>query len=107
MNSEVIVESDYGKPRLVLHPRMAFDSVAGLAVEFIKAPGSLLLGVDEGQEDSAGRAKARPCTATELASRAFDIAQAVHDEAIARGHMLEIPSWNEMEQIAQEKRGKN
>ena len=81
-----------GEKKVGLYETHASDQVAQLASVFLEKWG-LVAGIPDG-EDSAGRQRLRLPTASEVVTRAYEIAEEHFRQAEARGHFIELPDLN-------------
>lgn len=87
------IETDYSEKRqVVLYQTETLDNVGRLAVVLIEK--WALIAAEPDGEDASGRQKMRMATPSELARRAFDIAEETWREARARGHLVALPDLN-------------
>ena len=107
MSEEIVVGGDgYSRsPQLIHHDTRPPDRVARLAIVMIEKWG-ITAAKPEG-EDSAGRAKLAMLPVDEMVARAFDTAELVYKVAAERGHLLQGPTWDEAQEIYDERRKRN
>jgi hypothetical protein len=81
-------------PRLIVHETECQNFEARLTVSLLEKWG--MVAAEPDGEDSAGRAKLRLSTATELAQRACNVAEECTKEMRKRGWFITAPTWEEM-----------
>jgi len=82
------------------------DPIAEFAMNLLNAPGVLVIGDPDG-EDSAGRAKAKERPVQAVVTRAFDIAEAAFAEARKRDLLIDIPTFDEIDDFAKSRSDRN
>lgn len=92
-------------------PKMAIHAAASItqrAEYALKVLGHFaLVSAREDGEDSAGRQKLATLTPAELATKAFDIADAAFNEIEARGQFIVLPTIEKRKQILDDMRAAN
>lgn len=63
----------------------------------------MITGIEDG-EDSAGRAKLRSATVKEVVDRATEAAATAFEEFERRGWIIDVPPYEEIERLAEERR---
>lgn len=90
------------EPEVTLNALEAFDSEARMAAALIERWGCAAASPDG--EDSAGRAKLRKLTPTELVNEACETAKIALEEFRRRGWMLKLPTRAEAVKLIEERR---
>lgn len=97
---EVYAVRDYGKTGVMTHTRLVAGARMHFAMQCIERWG-MVAGEADG-EDSAGRAKIRLATPTELVDRAFAISELLHERAAERGWLMSVPSYDDFDKALDE-----
>lgn len=105
MKTEIYATDDFRSPHMVAHPSHMPDRVGEFALALIERWG--LVAATDGGEDSAGRAKLTLLPVGALVERACDTAEQTFEALAERGHLIELPSWERMREMAREERDRN
>lgn len=94
MKVRVSAESYYGEKRVGTYVTEMPNEEAQMAFNFLQHWG--MVAAKNTGEDTSGRSKIDVLPVDETVARAFDMAELAYSEARRRGHMIEVPDLNEI-----------
>lgn len=104
--TEIAAGQHYGGwPQAVIHNNFEPDQRGRFAMALIERWG-LVMGEPDG-EDSAGRSKLRLMDAKDVVDRAIETAKLAYEKMERDGMLVEMPSLEELRDMAREERDRN
>jgi hypothetical protein len=105
LKTEVIAHDGYRTVHVMTHASHLPDDVGRFAMALIERWG-LVAAMPDG-EDSSGRAKLALLPVEEMIERAVGTAETAYRVLAERGHLIEVPEYEKLREMAREERGKN